>query len=242
MGLPLMLALAVPVWAADKNQQPQASEQDYNALAQAGQVIGKVKGISPTDKSFTLEIDTNVLLAGNGNRTVMHNLEQQEHFLRLEQDIARTRNLVDRAAKIQRLNAEVERARLQEQARGANPGQTTTVHKSFNLDSTTDAKVRRQDPPAQYDEKGNPKQYTQQELKQLKGDGKLPGYEADWDSLKVGQMVKVTFGKEKKADNANNKDNKDNKNKDKKDDNGPRASLIMIIKDAPENAPAGKNK
>jgi hypothetical protein len=239
MGLLLVFALALPALAADKNNNNQAIAQDYSALAQSGPIIGKVKSISPTDKTFTLEIDINLLQSKNNGRAAVQALEQQERIARLEQDILRTRNPVQRAQKMQQLAAQVERDQLQ-QARNQNSGRVVTQHKDFDLESTVDAKVRRQDPPVQYDEKGNPKQYTQKELKELKGDPKQPGYEADWDSLKVGQTIKVTFGKPQTKDN---KDNNNKDNKDTKDDNKPRASLIMIIKDAPEtDAPAGNKK
>jgi hypothetical protein len=61
MGLLLVFALALPALAADKNNNNQATAQDYSALAQSGPIIGKVKSISPTDKTFTLEIDINLL-------------------------------------------------------------------------------------------------------------------------------------------------------------------------------------
>jgi hypothetical protein len=235
MSLLLVLALAVPAPAADKNQPQAVTEQDYNALAQSSPVIGKLKSISPTDKTFTLEIDTNLLQTKNGVRNAVHTMEQQEHILRMEQDILQTRNPVQRAQKVQRLNAELERLQVQA-ARGTNAGQVVTQHKDFDLESTADAKVRRQDPPVQYDDKGNVKKYSQQELKGLKGDPKLTGYAADWDGLQVGQMVKVSLSKA--PDKADNKDNKD-----KKTDSKPQASLIVIIKDAPDaDAAAGKKK
>jgi hypothetical protein len=235
-GLLLALVLAVPAPAADKNTT-QASEQDYSSLPQNGDVIGKLKSISPTDKTLTLEIDVSLLQPKNGAGTNAARLmEQQERILREEQDILRTRNPVQRAQKMQRLAAELER----DQLRNQNNVRTVTQHKDFDLESTADAKVRTQDPPVQYDEKGNVKKYTSKELQDLKGDSKLPGYTSDWDSLKVGQTVKVTLTRPKvKADDKDN----NNKDKDKKTDTRPRASVVLVIKDAPDaDAPGGKKK
>jgi hypothetical protein len=57
-------------------------------------------------------------------------------------------------------------------------------------------KVRTYDLPPNYDEKGNPKKYTKEELQKLKGDDpaekKLPGYKADFPDLKVGDYVEVS--------------------------------------------------
>jgi len=220
-GLVLALALAMPALAADK-----ATEQDYSALAQQNQIIGKLKSVNPTDKTCTLEIDVSVLK--NGARGAVQLMDQQERILREEQDILRTTNPILRAQKAQRLAADLQRAQ--------NSVKTVTQHKDFDVETTTDARVRLQDPPVQYDEKGNVKKYTSKELQELKGDPKLIGYAADWDSLKEGQTVKLTLSH--KHDKAADK-NKDNK--DARDDNKPRASLILVIKDAADaNAPAAK--
>ena len=53
-----------------------------------------------------------------------------------------------------------------------------------------------------FDDKGNAirKPYTSKELKELTGpDKSLPGYKADVDSLKIGQIVDVYLGKKKNA-------------------------------------------
>jgi hypothetical protein len=256
IGWLLGLILAVPAPAADKDKPDQASEQDYRALPQNGDIIGRLKHVDPTDKTFTLEIDVSLLRAKGGSGTqAARLLQQQERILRQEQDILRTRskalsnplctacrpcnpwtygesqrvgqtfttrNPVVRAEKAQRLAAELERDRLQE-LKGQNTTRAVTRHKDFDLESGAEAEVRRQDPPVQYDDKGQVKKYTPKELQELKGDAKLPGYQADWTDLKPGQSVKVTLVKPKGKD-------KDNK----KGDARPQASLILVIKDAPD--------
>jgi hypothetical protein len=54
-------------------------------------------------------------------------------------------------------------------------------------------KVRRVNPPIQFDDKGRVKKYTKKELKELKGEDKLPGYAAEFSDIKTGQYVKVTL-------------------------------------------------
>lgn len=67
------------------------------------------------------------------------------------------------------------------------------VSRDIELSAHDDLKVRVLYPPAEFDEKGRPKRYTSAELKELKGpDPKLPGYMADFDSLKPEQVVRVT--------------------------------------------------
>jgi hypothetical protein len=61
-----------------------------------------------------------------------------------------------------------------------------------------EVKIRSKNPPLEFDEKGRPRKYTYRELKELKGpDSKLPGYQADFDSLKPGQDVQITLAKRK---------------------------------------------
>jgi hypothetical protein len=58
--------------------------------------------------------------------------------------------------------------------------------------------VRTKNPPIAIDEKGKIKRYTPKELKELKGeDQKLPGYQADFDSIKMGQIVQVSLTRKK---------------------------------------------
>jgi hypothetical protein len=56
-------------------------------------------------------------------------------------------------------------------------------------------KVRTIDPPEGFDDKGNVKKYTKEELKQFKGDTaeekKMAGYKSDFSELKVGDLVQV---------------------------------------------------
>src|SRR5262245_20282491 len=76
-----------------------------------------------------------------------------------------------------------------------------------------DVKIRTEHPPVAYDDKGNKKKYTAKELKELKGDSKLPGYSAEFNDLKQNQVVKVSLVR-KKGD---------------KDAKQPLASVVLII-------------
>ena len=91
----------------------------------------------------------------------------------------------------------------------------TTEHVNFELETDGDTIIRTEIQPEQFDEKGKPKKFTKEELKELKGDPKLPGYKAEFGDLKPGEVVKVVFAKPKEADKK--KDDNDKKNdKDKK--------------------------
>jgi hypothetical protein len=76
-----------------------------------------------------------------------------------------------------------------------------------------DVKVRTKNPPVAYDDKGNKKKYTAKELKELKGDSKLPGYSAEFNDLKQNQVVEVSLVR-KKSDKGSKQ---------------PLASVVLII-------------
>ena len=76
-----------------------------------------------------------------------------------------------------------------------------------------DVKVRTKNPPVQYDDKGNKKKFTSKELKELKGDPKLPGYSAEFNDLKQNQVVEVSLVR-KKSDKGSKQ---------------PLASVILIV-------------
>src|SRR5437588_7848100 len=109
------------------------------------------------------------------------------------------KNPLQRAQKLQQLVAKAERYQVQAALNpGQNPFKVVVTHQKYDLDVPADAVIRSMQPPEAYDDKGNPKKYTAAELKELKGDNpKLPGYTADFNTLKMGQIVKVHFGKKK---------------------------------------------
>jgi hypothetical protein len=65
--------------------------------------------------------------------------------------------------------------------------------KNEKIMTIDDVKVRSKNPPIAYDDKGNKKKYTAKELKELRGDAKLPGYAADFNDLKANQVVEVSL-------------------------------------------------
>ncbi len=68
---------------------------------------------------------------------------------------------------------------------------------NFVLEVVAETRVRTMLLPPVFDEKGNPRKYTAQELKKLKGPGNLPGYPAALKDLKVGQSLRFDFSRKK---------------------------------------------
>jgi hypothetical protein len=67
--------------------------------------------------------------------------------------------------------------------------------KDIELRAAEKIKVRTAVPPTEYDDKGNMKRWSLKELKTLKKGSKLPGYPAEFDALRPGQMLAVYLAK-----------------------------------------------
>lgn len=101
--------------------------------------------------------------------------------------------------------------------------------KEFRLEAQNDVIVRRWAPPLAYDDKGNVKPHTKEELKVLRGKNpSLPGYTASYEDLQAGQMVKMYLPAPKvKNDKQIAKDDAD-RAKAKL----PQVRMILILADA----------
>jgi hypothetical protein len=234
-GLLTVLLVAIPAFAADKKTDSAAKEPsaaDYQALADAHTVTGKLLSVGGSDKSLNLRVDYQVLQPNpNGAKGQANGMQ---HLLREQQQILRTRNPWVRAQKLQQFEIDV----IRQQGRAVNQAfKVVSEHKDFDLQSTPEVAVRYLEPPAQYDDKGNLKKYTAAKLKEMKGKNPdLPGYAADFDKLAPGQTVRVSLAKPK-ADKDKPKD------KDAPDDKKPLVSMVVIVADAPQaDAPAKEKK
>jgi hypothetical protein len=97
--------------------------------------------------------------------------------------------------------------------------------------ATEECKVRIMYPPTQYDDAGNIKKWTNKELTKLKGNSKLPGYPADFDMLKGGQLVDIYLAKPQAAsrDKTSGAANKKKKDEDPPDPAMQRPDVVMIV-------------
>jgi hypothetical protein len=97
------------------------------------------------------------------------------------------------------------------------------AHKNVDFAPADDMFVRRTNPPVAYDDKGKPRKQTPKELKELKGDGNLPGYQAELSDLKKDQAVVLYLQAAKKPAKKDDADAlKDSK---------PRVRMIMIVRE-----------
>jgi hypothetical protein len=223
------LVLALPGTAAAQKQghATQATDQDYAALLQIKEMTGRLIAVGGSSKTLTIQIDVPSVQPGGNNSP----------HVAMPHVGSKGRNPQQQAQQLQRLITQIQR----QQART----RTTMNHKDFELQTAADVKVRWQQPPTDYDDKGNPKKYTAKELQELKGnDPSLPGYKGEFDNLKAGQTVKVTLARVKTP--AKDKEDKDKKkDKDAPSDAASKVEItrVVIVKDGEmTEAPKGKNK
>jgi hypothetical protein len=112
------------------------------------------------------------------------------------------------------------------------------VTQEVNFQADANVKVRIKNLPEQFDEKGNIKKYTREELSALKGkDKELIGYESSVESLQPGQVVLVSLRSHKKphsatvATSVSKKDKADDKGADSSTEHKMQVTMIVILKD-----------
>jgi hypothetical protein len=219
--------------AAGKPKAEEATEQDYTALRKMKDVNGTLLTFEVDGKSLTLRYDYNtyepLTPKGGNTQNQQYNalLRQQQALMRDYQNIMAARNPVQQQQRMQ--NYLVRLQQFQARAQQAGFGQlaklkTVAHYKEFDFDVAPDVKVARAKPPMEYDEKGNLKEYTKEELKKMR-DPDMPGYTAKVEDLQLGQQVKLYLGKPK-AKKKSSKSSTD----DKKTDEEPKKSDAEVKK------------
>ena len=114
-------------------------------------------------------------------------MRKQQQLLQRQVQIMSTRNPVQRQQQLVQLMRDA-------QQMPQNLWTIKEVKQDVKAVPADDMKVRLLRPPEAYDDKGNPKKYTDKELKELKGPDKLPGYTGTLEDVKTNQLVLVYPG------------------------------------------------
>jgi len=118
----------------------------------------------------------------------------------------------------------------------------TATKSNLEIQVADEVVVRVKNAPRQFDEKGKPINPTAAQLKELKGDPKLPGYNADFSDLKNGQIVTIYLGRRKRVKESNTTD-KDKAKSVEKTHWTPIGQLTgRLVKVAGPNVADGKGK
>jgi hypothetical protein len=136
-----------------------------------------------SQRDFTVQVTLYEPNPGGWNH--LANLQQQ--LARQQFDFAQARNIQGKqnAANAMR-NTQIEILKAQQPQKLYQPKNV-----DVKLRAVEDIKVRWNYPPPDYDDKGNLKKYTKEELKALKGDEGLPGYKGEYDALRQGQTIAI---------------------------------------------------
>jgi hypothetical protein len=222
-GLALLLAFTLPAWSAPKKGGKAPPSMIDSANLPSGTYAGTLLSVPGTDGSFTLEVKAQVPTlnlrggkgAGGNPQALLRNILQQQR--RLQQALVRQMrsrgrrpgNYRGRPGQAGRYRGRgrgrsnpLQQIRRQQQAalrrlvRGQGKGgvKLTTVTYIIEFQATSDVTVRTLHPSVAFDDKGNIKTYTAEELRKLKGSNpRLPGYEAKTEDLTPGKIVQVSL-------------------------------------------------
>lgn len=256
-GLPAF-SLAQKPQKGNQNQKNQTAPTDSDNLP-PGKYQGTLKTLPASDGTFSLDVaythwvpkqgQGNLQQKYRNNNQMMNLVRQQQQLAQAQQRIATARTPQQAAQAMQHLNQVMmnfQRAMMQAQLNPQNnPFQLKTDHKTIDFELADNVVVRTMILPEVFDEKGNIKQYTEEEKKALKGKNpNLPGYEAKIDDIKQGQTVTVTLSHVTPKKPAAKEGDKD-ADKDTTTHKKNRVTMIVIEKDSTTNTnpgPGGKKK
>lgn len=238
LGLLLLLPQDAQGQKKEKKVEAEpATAQDYTALNQVKELEGRLLVIEPTGKTLTVRVEFKHLepnLADKGkagkkgdlnNQQYQNFLRQQQQFYREYDQILRIKNPAQQQQRMQQLWAKMQMQAAKANFKGAFPGampakdafKVVTTAKQYEFEAVGEVHVARFKLATEYDDKGNIKQYTADELKKLK-DTLLPGYKAKFEDLEPGQLVKLYLVRPKPA--AKDKDTKPAAKEERKDEKG----------------------
>jgi hypothetical protein len=191
-----------------------ANPTNSEKKVKAGQVTGIVKSVSASDKSIRVEVAYTYKTVNPG---------AVNSLLRAKQQLARAI-----ASRNPRAILSAQRSQLQAQR---SMYKVTTKKEEVTFEATDDVKVRALKPPEQFDDKGNLKKLTREELRKLKGPNpRLPGYTADYDSLMENQVVTVYLVKKKGRPPIKGKTKDKDALLEILADYSPKVSMIVIVR------------
>jgi hypothetical protein len=212
LGLLAVLFCIVPVWAAPEKPAKDKDEADAQ-LKKAVKLTGKLVTVPQgTQNYLTIKVT---------QRYLAPNESELQAMVQVQQQIAQNRN---NAAQLRSLYQQLAQHR-------AKAYTVKEESKNVEFKPADDMKVRVIHLKPDFDDKGKPRKRTAAELKKLKGDPKLPGYEAEMDVLQVDQVVTVSIVRKKAApDKGGLKDD------DALADKRPTISMIVVEADPPPKA------
>jgi hypothetical protein len=190
-GLLLLLTATGSVIADDKPDPKDKPDPPAEKYQRIGAVSGVVQNVPGEDGVLKIKVTL---------RYLEPNVQAEANLVREEQ------NLMARQAAALQIRNPIQRQqeflRIYQAAQNLGRENLFTlkgVQKDLEFEAVDETKYRATAPPIAFDDKGEPKKYTREELKELKGTDHLPGYAVERASLHSGQAVVVTAARRKPA-------------------------------------------
>jgi hypothetical protein len=214
------------------------------------EIVGTLRSVPGSDRKFNLEVQVPAGTGagyggkgGNANRIaqLQVQLEQAQLQLLTARTSQQRQQALNRITSLQRQAQQVATGGN----RGGKGGKGNMVKREIEFQAAENVKVRTMLLPNQFDEKGNPKKFTKEELAALKGKDKTsPGYESSLEQLENGQPVRLVLAAAPAKKPADDKEK--DKDKDKDDpvaaDKRMQVKLIVVLGEATAAGPAPKGK
>jgi hypothetical protein len=210
--LVLTLATVPPALGQKRPKEDNATAADYKLLEKYKELEGEITTLESNTKQMTLKVAYpylesnpafNAKAASRANANWMRKVNQCNRDL---QNALKIKNPARRIARLQELTIRMQVLQASAPS-GPPPFRPAMAYKDVEAEATDTVIVRRKDLPLEYDDKGNVKQYTDQEKKDLRGTNpKLPGYTAKWEDIQTGQKVKLYLKTKKAIDQAKKKE------------------------------------
>lgn len=219
-------------------QVTEATTAEYAYLQKLSEATGKLGSLNAGSKQFTLLVEyrTSPPQASGAvaeMQRIMRNIAQQERQVAMSRNPA---ELSRRLAQLQAMQANLVRVQNQARAQMAKDSAKGPKgpFKEFEMAAVDGAEVRMGYLPVRYDDKGNIKEFTKEELAKLRGKDNKPGIPATFEDLQPGQIIKVVF-----ARGATSSKQAEAK---KADDDAvavarPRVATIIILADSRDTTP-----
>jgi len=185
-------------------------------MVQAGQLAGKIMSVAESNKSIRIQITLTytVLDEGEANGLLQAQVKYQQALYKRPPDLNALRD-----AQIDMLRHQAKLYKIEQKTQ------------DLEVKASDDVKVRTLTPPEVFDDKGELKKLTAQDLKELKGDNpRLPGYNAEFSDLHEGQLVQVNLTRKPGAPiRSTTRRGKDTDPDLLLSDYEPKASVIVIL-------------
>lgn len=230
----------MPTVAADKKkkdvEKPASNALDSNLLA-PGSFTGTLLSIPSAGGSFTVDVQYKYLEAtksgGGGNGAMAGLYSAQQRIAQLQMQVMAARSPWQAMQAMQQLRnamGQMQAAliRAQQASLPVSNFRVVTGRKTVEFHAAEDVAVRNLYLPAEYDDKGQLKKMTTEEVKKLKGNPRLPGFEGKMDDLKTGSTVVIVMSRTMPAKPVNKDKDKDPEAAEMEKKNRNQVKMVLI--------------